>query len=59
MSQQESMHSLALIRLFELHISRLKQHTIALETNKLLQKNQHDSFHSFPHKCTLCGNIMI
>ena len=38
MSQQESMHSLALIRLFELHISRLKQHTIALETNRVLQK---------------------
>ena len=30
--------SLALIRLFELHISRLKQHTIALKTNRVLQK---------------------
>ena len=38
MSQQESMHSLALICLFELHISRLKQHTIALKTNRVLQK---------------------
>ena len=38
MSQQESMHSLALIRLFELHISRLKQHTIALKTNRVLRK---------------------
>ena len=38
MSQQESLHSLALIRLFELHISRLKQHTIALKTNRVLQK---------------------
>ena len=39
MSQQESMHSLALISLFELHISRLKQQTIALKTNRVLQKN--------------------